>query len=284
MRIFALSGLCLAALTAIAHAAPPCPPDALGTARRMTVGADSAVAIGLKTYPRTLALADREVVLTFDDGPWGGTTAKVLDALAAECVKATFFLIGRNAAAHPDLARRIWRDGHSIGHHSYSHPALTLRGLSDAAARADIDRGFASVDLAAHGAAGAAPKTGFFRFPGFGDTPALVDWLLKRNVSVFGTDIWASDWLDMTPEAELALVMRRLEQKGRGIILFHDTKVSTAAMLPAFLRALKAKNYRIVHLVAGPGATATTPAPAGWSSETERTLTHVWPKAPPQFK
>ena len=85
--------------------------------------------IGVKTYPRSLALADHEIVLTFDDGPAAGTTPKVLDALAKECVKATFFLVGRNAEALPDLVKREVADGHTVAHHTFSHPDFTMRGF-----------------------------------------------------------------------------------------------------------------------------------------------------------
>ena len=277
MRFVLIMAFALAALPA--RAAPPCPPGALGTSRAQTIG--MAAAIGLKTYPQTLALADREVVLTFDDGPLPGTTPRVLDALAKECVKATFFLVGRNAQANPALAMRETAEGHTVGHHTFSHPSLTLRGLTDAAARADVDRGIAADDMAAYGAAGTEPRVKFFRFPGFGDTPPLLDWLAGRDITVFGADLWASDWLPMTPEAELALILARLEQTGRGIILFHDTKAATAAMLPAFLRALKARGYKVVHLVPGGGTTPVRAAPAGWSSETARTLARMWPKVLP---
>ena len=71
---------------------------------------------------------------------------------------------------------------------------------------------------------------------------------------VFGADLWASDWRLMTPRRELKLVTDRLKTAGRGIILFHDPKARTAAMLPDFLRYLKDNHYRVVHLVpTGPG-------------------------------
>ncbi|CUU41873.1 Bifunctional xylanase/deacetylase precursor [Blastochloris viridis] len=231
---------------ALADVAPPsaCGPDALGTARVMAVG--GGIRVGTKSYPDTLALADREVVLTFDDGPWPATTPAVLDALARECVKATFFLIGENAEARPALARRIVAEGHTVGHHTWSHPILTKIATADALA--EIERGMAADDRASYGAA-AAPRVPFFRFPGFADTPALLEELARRNVAVFGADLWASDWRQMTPEAELDLVMLRLRDAGRGIVLFHDTKRHTAEMMPAFLRALKAAGYRVVHIV-----------------------------------
>src|SRR5579863_4520930 len=163
----------LAAGSAHASAAPAvaCGPDRLGTARTLALSTKGGFAVGLQTYPRTLALADHEVVLTFDDGPWPTTTPHVLDALAKECVKATFFLIGRNAQAYPALAQREVAEGHSIGNHTFSHPARTLRLMSDEAARADIERGFAADEKAAYGSANG--QITFFRFPGFADTPAL---------------------------------------------------------------------------------------------------------------
>ena len=106
-------------LASAGAAAPACGPDKLGTERTLTLSTAGGFAVGLQTYPQTLALADHEVVLTFDDGPWPATTPKVLDALARECVKATFFLIGRNAAAYPALARREVAEGHSIGNHIF---------------------------------------------------------------------------------------------------------------------------------------------------------------------
>src|SRR5215831_20710310 len=115
-------------------AEPPCPgnPDALSTSRVITIDAATTPAVGRKQFPTTLPLADKEVVLTFDDGPWPGTTNRVLDALKHECVQATFFLLGRNAATNPALARRALAEGHTIAHHSYAHPLLSR--MSPAAA------------------------------------------------------------------------------------------------------------------------------------------------------
>jgi peptidoglycan/xylan/chitin deacetylase (PgdA/CDA1 family) len=243
-------------------AARACPRDALGVSRNLALGTEGGVQVGLKTYPRTLALADREVVLTFDDGPLGGTTGKILDTLASECVKATFFLVGRNAEALPGLVRRMVAEGHTIGSHTFSHP--TLAGLTQEAAQGEIDRGIAAVARAAYGATGEAPRVKFFRFPGFTDTPALVQWLSVRDIAVFGTDLWASDWVPMTPEAEISLLLQRIEKAGRGIVLMHDIKRQTAAMLPAFLRELKKRGLSVVHLVQGTGTAVTSPAPPGW--------------------
>jgi peptidoglycan/xylan/chitin deacetylase (PgdA/CDA1 family) len=257
--------------------AESCPPGALGTSRVLEVGTAGGLQLGLKTYPQTLQLADHEVVLTFDDGPIQGTTDRVLDALEKECVKATFFVIGRNAEANPGLLRREYQAGETVGYHTYSHPAKTLRLLSDAAAQNDIDQGFAAVDRFLYGTAGPEPKVPFFRFPGFADTPPLVSWLSSRNIAVFGADFWAFDWLEMTPEEELQIVLRTLEQHKHGILLLHDARRSTALMLPALLEELKKRGFKIVHLVPGGEKPPLEPAPSKWSSETEAVIARLMP-------
>ena len=121
----------------------------------------------------------------------------------------------------------------------------------------------------------------FFRFPGFADTKPLIEWLARRNIVVFGADLWASDWLPMGPTEELDLLMHRLDQTKKGIILLHDTKRQTAEMVPALLHELKNRGYHIVHIVPAPGRLESIAAPPNWSSETERTLLHMWPRALP---
>jgi len=75
------------------------------------------------------------------------------------------------------------------------------------------------------------------------------DLLSERGLVVFGADVWASDWVPMTPAQELHLVLSRIEQVGRGIVLFHDTKAQTAHMVPAFLRELKRRGFSVVHVI-----------------------------------
>ena len=147
----ALAITTLVVIAPLAAAAAPCPgnPNALGTERVLTVDAKTAPRVGRKEFLATLPLGPKELVLTFDDGPWPGTTPRVLDALKHECVRATFFLVGRNAKAHPELARRELAEGHSIGHHTYSHPLLNRMTL--AKAKAEINRGIAEDEFALHG-------------------------------------------------------------------------------------------------------------------------------------
>lgn len=233
--------------------AAPCPgnPQALGTERIIEVDARTTPRVGRKQFPTTLPLQSKELVLTFDDGPWPGTTPKVLDALKSECVHATFFLLGRNAVAHPEIARRAFAEGHSIGHHSYSHPLLSH--MSVVKAEAEVDRGISADEVALYGERHTQPATPFFRFPGFASSTPLLDRLNQRGLVIFGADVWASDWVPMTPDQELHLILSRIEQVQRGIVLFHDTKAQTAKMLPDFLRELKRRGYKIVHVVAANG-------------------------------
>jgi len=244
-------------------------PEKLGTSREIAVDGGEGLALGLQSYPRTLALADHEVVLTFDDGPVPPTTPLVLSALKEQCVRATFFIIGNNASADPALVKREMEEGHSVGYHSNSHPGANAatdvggrgqgrhRGGDRRRRQSRLWRRF-----------GKAPHA-VFPLPGFADSPALLDYLRGRGMTVFGSDLWASDWRTMTPQAELDLVMGRLEQAGKGIILFHDSKASTAKMLPDFLRALKAKGFKVVHMVAGAGPTPVEKAGPDWKSTTE---------------
>ena len=232
--------------------AAECPrKDALGTSRVLSVDAKTTPRVGLKSFPQTLALADHEVVLTFDDGPHPPTTSKVLAALAQECVRATFFLIGLHASEHPEMVKRIAREGHTIGHHTFSHPFMARIPFDKA--KSEIDRGIAANEMALNGTSTTTPSTPFFRFPYFEATQAELDLLQSRGIVVFGADLWASDWNEMTPEQELKLVTERLAAAGKGIILFHDPKARTAAIMPAFLRYLKENGFRVVHVVpAGP--------------------------------
>ncbi len=285
--------LVIVASSFVAANAADCGPDKLGTSRIVEVGTQGGLAVGFKTYPKEIPLADHEVILTFDDGPEAATTPQVLEALARECVRATFFAIGQKVALTPELARREAAEGHTVAHHTYTHPQPTLRYMGEREARADILRGMITVEKVVYGADFSAgePKdlpalklhAPFFRFPGFADTPDLRAWFAANNVGVFSTDLWASDWVEMTPKVELNLIMARLEAVKRGMILLHDNRQWTADMLPEFLHQLKARGYHVVHMIAGPGPGATVDAPPGWVSETERALNRLKPRlTPPQ--
>src|SRR5512140_1042495 len=162
---------CIAAQSA---PAADCPghPDALGTSRTLVVDPREHPRIGTMQYLETLPLRDHEVVLTFDDGPLPRNSNQVLDILASQCVKATFFEIGRMAQAYPEGVRKLIAAGHSVGTHSQNHP-LTMNRMPVDRARQEIDGGIASVKSAlGTDDAALAP---FFRIPGLMRAEAVED-------------------------------------------------------------------------------------------------------------
>jgi peptidoglycan/xylan/chitin deacetylase (PgdA/CDA1 family) len=226
-------------------------PDLLGTSRTLVLDTSKGLEVGHR-FGHELPLAKKEVVLTFDDGPLPVYSEKVRAALKAECVKATFFLVGRNAATYPDFARKLAADGHTVASHTWSHdmrmPEQTL-----AAGLSQINRGIAAVNVAlktSHDQPEVAP---FFRFPGLNSTQPLRDIMKDRGVGVFDIDIEGGDWIrNRKPADVLRRVMTQLREKQRGIVLLHDIQPRTVAMLPAFLKTLKKEGYKVVHIVPKP--------------------------------
>ncbi len=228
--------------------AEACPghPNALGTSRVLTISPSEYSLIGTMQYRRTLPLKDHEVVLTFDDGPIPPYTNSILDTLAANCVKATYFLVGEMAHARPYLVRRIYNEGHTIGTHTQHHP-LAIQHMAMARVEREVDGGIASVDYALGNAKALAP---FFRIPGLGRTNAIEHFLESRGLITWSADIDTNDWWRGTTPAQLIQrTMRRLNAKGRGILLMHDIHPATALALPMLLKELKAAGYRVVQVV-----------------------------------
>lgn len=241
----ALAGALFAGAGEAALAAD-CPghPDAIGTSRILTLGPAEHPRIGTLNYPESLDLADREVVLTFDDGPLGAHTKSVLDTLASECVKATFFVVGAMAAHAPDIVRRAYDEGHTVGTHTQSHPHLPK--LAPAKAESEIERGIAAAQAALGPSRPLAP---FFRAPYLQMTPALESFAASRGLAVWSVDVHAADWDKVAPAVVLARALDRLEHRRKGILLLHDIQARTAQALPALLHQLKARGFRIVHVV-----------------------------------
>ncbi|QTL02585.1 polysaccharide deacetylase family protein [Aquabacter sp. L1I39] len=246
MRSLLMAGVALVAMAGGALAAEGCPnPDALGTSRVVTVDPKAMPLLGTLQYKQTIPLQKGEVILTFDDGPLPPYTTRVLDTLKAECVKATFFIVGTMARAHPAVLQRVVQDGHSIGTHSQTHP-LIFPKLTQEAGLQEIQKGFASTDAAlAPINAHAGP---FFRFPGLGRTKFYESYLQQNGISVFSVDLVADDWMHLKPDEVMKRALDRLEARGSGILLLHDIQPSTAVMLPAFLKELKARGFKVVHV------------------------------------
>ncbi|HEX4408571.1 MAG TPA: polysaccharide deacetylase family protein [Xanthobacteraceae bacterium] len=225
--------------------------NALGTARTMALDPAVFPRVGTLQYPQTVPLRDHEVVLSFDDGPWPASTPQVLDALAAQCVKANFFLVGEHAKAAPELVRREYEEGHTVGTHSQTHADLAKLPLADA--EKEIQGGFAAAN-AALGEPLAAP---FFRAPYLSTSPALEQYLAKAGLMLWSIDADPEDWRDLTPDDVVSRAMTALDKKHQGIMLMHDVQGHTAAALPKFLEALKTEGYSVVHVIYGSAKEAT---------------------------
>ncbi len=274
--VTALGGVIIAGtlLFAAPARAQSCPgnPDAIGTSRVLTLEPGEVSRVGKIQYPDTLPLNDHEVVLTFDDGPLPPYTDKILDILASQCVKATYFLVGQMAESFPATARRIYQDGHTIGTHSENHPTH-FGQLPIDKMRWEIDEGIAHVAAALGSTEDVAP---FFRIPGFARSDILERELAARSLVVFSADVVADDWhRHIKPAQIIARAMSRLEARGRGILLLHDIHPATVAALPGLLKAMKENGFHIVQLV--PARPGEPPVIAGPAEQAEETV--VWTPA-----
>ncbi len=261
--------------------AEACPgnPAALGTSRTLVVDPRQHPRIGTMQYPETLPLEDHEVVLTFDDGPLPRNSNQILDILAAQCVKATFFTIGRMARENPEGVRKLREAGHTIGTHSQNHP-LSFNKMLVERARQEIEDGIASTAAALGDPAAVAP---FFRIPGLLRAEGVEEYLASQGIQTWSADFPADDWRHISSARVYDLAMKRLEDKGRGILLLHDIQARTVAALPRILHELKARGYRIVHVVpATPQLPATPTEPAQWQLHppSENVAISHWPKIP----
>src|ERR1700716_1192014 len=278
------AGLCLGVLTCISAqtaSAANCPghPNALGTSRTLVVDPREHPRIGIMQYPETLPLEDHEVVLTFDDGPLPRNSNQVLDILASQCVKATFFTIGRMAQSYPEGVPKRRAAGHSIGTHTQTHP-LTMDHMPVERAKQEIDDGIASVKAALGDDAALTP---FFRVPGLLRADIVEDYLAAQGIQIWSADFLADDWQHISSSRVYDLAMKRLEARGKGILLLHDIQARTVIALPRILNELKARGYHIVHVVpATPELPKTPTEPRQWqlhpTSETVA-ISH-WPKVP----
>jgi peptidoglycan/xylan/chitin deacetylase (PgdA/CDA1 family) len=150
-------------------------PNALGVSRKVEIDTTGGLGFGSEHFKAHDFLKPSEIVLTFDDGPWAGNTPVVLSALAAHCVKATFFPIGKHATYYPEILQKVAADGHTIGSHTWSHMDLTKLKPDDA--KTEIEKGVSAVAWALEG----APEAPFFRFPALRHPPEMVTYLAETS-------------------------------------------------------------------------------------------------------
>ena len=249
IRLAVVISAALAASTALAQNAPTaaaaaaCPgnPNALGVSRVVEIDTAGGPGFGFEHFKAYDFLRDKEVVLTFDDGPWPGNTPSVLKALANHCTKAMFFVIGKHAGWHPEILKQVAAAGHTIGSHTWGHKDLSAKSFEDA--KDEIEKGISAVSIALGG-----PVDPFFRFPALRHPPEMMKYLADRNVAMFSTDMDSFDFRMRKPEQVIASVMKRLEKRGKGIVLMHDFQQATARGAEQLLEKLKAGGYKIVQV------------------------------------
>lgn len=232
---------------------------------------------GTMQYAQTVDLEDKELVLTFDDGPDDKSTLDILDTLDRFCVKATFFFTGARAERYPHLVREAALRGHTIATHSYSHPN-NLRRLSWNRAVRQITRGISEIQGALDGdeATRHVKVAPFFRFPGLNHSSPLRGWLASQNISTFSCDVGTDDWRRISSSAVVYRALRNIRSKRGGIVIFHDTHRRTALALPNVLEQLRVEGYRVAHMVPEAAATAQMAL-----SENGLTTATIQPQLPP---
>jgi peptidoglycan/xylan/chitin deacetylase (PgdA/CDA1 family) len=242
-----------AAPAASAAAQPPQParaacntPGALGVGRTVEIDTTGGPGFGFEHFKQLDFLRDKEVVLTFDDGPWPLNTPAVLKALADECTTGIFFSIGKHATYYPEILKQVYAAGHTVGTHTWSHATLTNKKLTEDQRKEEIEKGFSAVKWAL----GGVSPSPFFRFPALQHPPEMVTYLGERNIAMFSCDLDSFDFKARNAQAVIDVTMKKLDKLGKGIILMHDFHKHTAEALPDLLKKLKAGGYKVVAMKA----------------------------------
>jgi peptidoglycan/xylan/chitin deacetylase (PgdA/CDA1 family) len=228
-------------------------PDALGISRVVEIDTTGGPGFGFEHFKSHDFLREGEVVLTFDDGPWPKNTPAVLAALAAHCTKAIFFPIGLHATYEPGILKQVAAAGHAIGSHTWCHQDLSkTKGRCNVNGKVqtveynpkdEIEMGISAVHWAVGG-----PTAPYFRFPALRQPQELIDYLGKRNIAIFSTDMDSFDFKMRKPEQVRQSVMEKLKKHGKGIVLVHDFQRATAEAAMDLFDDLKAGGYKIVFM------------------------------------
>ncbi len=246
-------------------------PNAIGVGRVVEIDTTGGPGFGSEHFNTHDFLRTGEIVLTFDDGPWPGTTAAVLAALEQHCTKAIFFSIGKHATYHPEILKDVVAKGHTVGTHTWSH--VDLSKLTPDKGTAEIEMGISAVRRAIGD--GVSP---FVRFPALKHPTEMVKYAGQRNLGIWSTDVDSFDFKFTKKSDKLVpTVMAKLAKRGKGILLMHDFQKSTAGAIPELLTQLKLSGYKIVQ-VKGKGTSASKPeydalvvaqlkGPAGFASD-----------------
>ena len=177
------------------------------------------------------------IAMTFDDGPHGANTPRLLDMLKQRGIKATFFVVGQCAAEFPDIMKRIVAEGHEIASHSWSHPQLTKMGEEGV-----TDQLQKTHDIIRH-TTGVEPKV--MRPPFGAFTPNQRAWANKKwGYKIIMWDVDPLDWKVRNAEHVKSEILR--QTVAGSIILTHDIHKSTIDAMPETLDGLTAKGFKFV--------------------------------------
>jgi peptidoglycan/xylan/chitin deacetylase (PgdA/CDA1 family) len=187
---------------------------------------------------RQVPAAGHRVALTFDDGPFPEWTPRYLTALAAIKTPATFFMVGRQAEAHPELVQAVLAGGHELGNHSWRHANLSK--VTRQEALADLNRAAAVLEKIS----GRPVK--YFRPPYGAISPDLLAAAATQGALTVTWNIDPRDWTNPGPPAIIKNVMANVQDGS--IILLHERHPGTLAAVPLLVKELRAKGYELVTL------------------------------------
>ncbi|MEL6873242.1 MAG: polysaccharide deacetylase family protein, partial [Pseudomonadota bacterium] len=183
--------------------------NGIGVSRTITIDPTAQSHFGTQQYKSyNDLLREKEVVLTFDDGPLRRHTRRVLRALKRHCTKAVFFNVGRMAIADAAAMREVSAAGHTIGHHTWSHKNQGRQSMSRAIAAVEL--GVSAIE-----AATGKPSAPFFRFPYLSDPKRMQAYITQRKFAIFSIDIDSYDWRSKSANGVHSTVMRGLRRRAR---------------------------------------------------------------------
>jgi peptidoglycan-N-acetylglucosamine deacetylase len=184
----------------------------------------------------------KRVALTFDDAPDDTFTPRILDTLRQVNVKATFFVIGERCAAHPDITRRIVREGHVIGNHTWNHPNLTKISKSERSYQIDhTEQVIYNLTRV---------RTALFRPPYGALTPEIVRELQAKKYKVIYWNVDSLDWMGLSGPQITANILAHTRRGS--IILQHaaggrgEDLSGTINAIPYFVQTLRSEGYKLV--------------------------------------
>ena len=250
-QLLAVAGVLTLSAAGTAWAAD-CPgnPKAIGVSRIVQIDTTGGPAFGFAHYKVHDFLQDKEVILTFDDGPQVKLTDRVLAALKRHCTKATFFSIGKMALGLPEIIRRVHKAGHTVATHTWSHKNLGSK-KNKAIAIEEIEKGISAVKRAV-----GKPIAPFFRYPFLRHSKDSLTHLGKRNVAIFSMDVDTFDFKFRNPRKLAQKVVAKMKAAGKGILLMHDIQPVTAKAILPILDGLQAAGFKVVHMTASFPATS----------------------------